>query len=95
MTRRRSKMRARFDRIFRRHSGRATLARLNANKPELAMALVRPETLLHTNESERDIHRRVIKRKISGATHTNAGCDCRDALLGLVHTCTKFTLRSG
>jgi hypothetical protein len=92
--RRRSEMRARFDRIFARRTGFAMLdrllARLHANKPELLMVLDRPEIPLHTNGSERDIRCQVIKRKISGATHSDAGRDCRDAFLGLMHTCAKL-----
>ncbi|MGH7212574.1 MAG: IS66 family transposase [Acetobacteraceae bacterium] len=92
--RRRSELRARFERIFRRRTGFATLdrllERLHANKPELLMVLDRPEIPLHTNGSERDIRCYVIKRKISGGTHSDAGRDCRDAFLGLMHTCTKL-----
>ena len=92
--RRRGEMRARFDRIFSRHTGFAMLdrllARLHANKPELLMVLDRPEIPLHTNGSERDIRCQVIKRKISGGTHSDAGRDCRDAFLGLMHTCDKL-----
>jgi hypothetical protein len=91
---RRSEMRARFDRIFRRRTGFATLdrllERLAANKPELLMVLDRPEIPLHTNGSERDIRCQVIKRKISGGTHSDDGRDCRDAFLGLMHTCAKL-----
>jgi hypothetical protein len=93
-TRRRGEMRARFDRIFRRRTGFATLdrllERLHANKPELLMVLDRPEIPLHTNGSERDIRCQVIKRKISGGTHSGAGRDCRDAFLGLMLTCAKL-----
>ncbi len=92
--RRRSELRIRFDRIFRRRTGFATLdrllERLQANKPELLMVLDRPEIPLHTNGSERDIRCHVTKRKISGGTHSDAGRDCRDAFLGLMHTCTKL-----
>jgi hypothetical protein len=92
--RRRSEMRARFDRIFHRRTGFALLdrllERLHANKPELLMVLDRPEIPLHTNGSERDIRAHVIKRKISGGTRSDAGRDCRDAFLGLMHTCTKL-----
>jgi hypothetical protein len=92
--RRRSELRARFDRIFRRSTGFATLdrllERLHANKPELLMVLDRPEIPLHTNGSERDIRCHVIQRKISGGTRSDAGRDCRDAFLGLMHTCTKL-----
>ena len=92
--RRRSELRARFDRIFRRRTGFVTLdrllARLHANKPELLTVLDRPEIPLHTNGSERDIRCHVTKRKISGGTHSDAGRDCRDAFLGLKQTCSKL-----
>ncbi len=92
--RRRGEMRARFDRIFARRTGFAVLdrllARLHANKPELLMVLDRPEIPLHTNGSERDIRCQVIKRKISGGTRSDAGRNCRDAFLGLMHTCAKL-----
>src|SRR5271157_372450 len=52
-SRRRSEMRARFDRIFLRTTGFATLdrllQRLHANKAELLMVLDHPEIPLHTN----------------------------------------------
>ena len=92
--RRRGEMRARFDRIFARRTGFAALdrllARLHANKPELLMVLDRPEIPLHTNGSERDIRCQVIKSKISGGTRSEARRDCRDAFLGLMHTCAKL-----
>ena len=87
-------MRTRFDRIFCRRTGFATLdrllERLHANKPELLMVLDRPDIPLHTNGSERDSRCYVTKRKISGGTHSEAGRDCRDAFLGLMHTCAKL-----
>jgi len=93
-TRRRGEMRARFDRIFARRTGFAVLDRLlaplHAHKPELLMVLDRPDIPLHTNGSERDIRCQVIKRKISGGTHSDAGRDCRDAFLGLMHSCAKL-----
>jgi hypothetical protein len=92
--RRRHELRARFDRIFRRRTGFATLdrllARLHANKEELLVALERPEVPLHTNGSERDLRPQVIKRKISGGTRSEAGRACRDAFLGLLLTCAKL-----
>jgi Transposase IS66 family len=93
-SRRKAEMRARFDRIFKRRTGFATLdrllARLHANKAELLMVLDRPHIPLHTNGSERDIRCHVIKRKISGGTRSDAGRDCRDAFLGLAKTCAKL-----
>ncbi len=86
-------LRARFDRIFRRRTGFATLdrllQRLHANKAELLMVLQRPEIPLHTNGSENDIRCQVIRRKVSAGTRSDAGRDCRDAFLGLAKTCAK------
>lgn len=89
-------MRARFDRIFRRRTGFATLdrllARLHANKAELLMVPDRPEIPLHTNGSENHIHAFVTKRKVSGGTRSDAGRNCRDAFLSLLKTCDKSGL---
>jgi len=94
--RRRSELRARFDRLFRRHTGFVVLdrllERLHANKPELLMVLDRPEIPLHTNGSENDIRAQVTRRKVSGGTRSDLGRDCRDAFLGLAKTCTKLGL---
>src|SRR6202795_4547638 len=91
---RKAALRARFDRIFKRRTGFATLdrllARLHANKPELLMVLDRPEIPLHTNGSENDIRCQVTNRKVSGGTRSDAGRDCRDAFLGLAKTCAKL-----
>jgi hypothetical protein len=91
--RRRLALRARFDRIFRRRTGFATLdrllARLHANKAELLMVLERPEIPLHTNGSENDIRCQVTRRKVSAGTRSDLGRDCRDAFLGLAKTCAK------
>jgi hypothetical protein len=92
--RRRLALRARFDRIFRRRTGFATLdrllARLHANKAELLMVLERPEIPLHTNGSENDIRCHVTRRKVSAGTRSDLGRDCRDAFLGLGKTCVKL-----
>jgi hypothetical protein len=94
--RRRTQRRARFDRIFSRRTGFATLdrllARLLANKSELLMVLDRPEIPLHTNGSENDIRCRVTERKISGGTRSDLGPDCRNAFLGLARTCAKLQI---
>lgn len=94
--RRRAQMQARFDRIFRRRTGFATLdrllARLHANKAELLTVLDRPEIPLHTNGSENDIRCQVTRRKISGGTRSDAGRSCRDAFLGLRKTCQKLRI---
>jgi hypothetical protein len=93
-SRRRRQLRARFDRIFCRRTGFATLdrllARLHANKAELLAVLDRPAIPLHTNGSERDIRCHVTKRKVSGGTRSDVGRDCRDAFLGLAKTCAKL-----
>src|SRR5918994_2381641 len=90
---RRTQLRARFDRIFRRRTGFVTLdrllARLHARKHELLLVLNRPEIPLHTNGSENDIRCHVTKRKVSGGTWSEAGRDARDACLGLLKTCQK------
>ena len=95
-SRRRTELQARFERIFRRRTGFATLdrllARLHANKPELLLVLDRPEVPLHTNGSENDIRCQVTKRKVSGGTRSDVGRDCRDAFLGLAKTCAKLRI---
>jgi hypothetical protein len=92
--RRKAELKARFDRIFKRSTGFATLdrllARLHANRAELLRVLDRPEIPLHTNGSENDIRCQVIRRKVSGTTRSDQGRDCRDAFLGLAKTCRKL-----
>ena len=92
--RRRLALRARFDRIFRRRTGWATLDRLRArrqaNKAELLRVLERPEIPRHTNGSENDIRCQLTPRKVSAATRRDLGRDCRDAFLGLGKTCAKL-----
>jgi Transposase IS66 family len=98
--RRTGALRARFDRIFRRRTGFATLdrllARLHTNKAELLMVLDRPvdplrgSTPLHTNGSENDIRCYVTRRKVSAGTRSSDGRDTRDAFLGLAKTCDKL-----
>jgi hypothetical protein len=92
--RRASALRARFDRIFPRRNGFATLDRLlarpHANKAELLMVLECPEIPLHTNGSENDIRCQVTRRKVSAGTRSDIGRDCRDAFLSLTKTCDKL-----
>ena len=92
--RRRSELRARFDRIFDRRTGFAILdrllQRLLANEAELLMVLAHAEIPLHTNGSENDIRCQVTKRHVSGGTKSDAGRDCRDAFLVLGKTCRKL-----
>jgi len=91
---RRSQLRTRFDRIFKRDTGFVTLdrllARLHARKDELLRVLDRPEIPLHTNGAENDIRCHVTKRKVSGGTWSEPGRDARDACLGLIKTCQKL-----
>jgi hypothetical protein len=89
-------LRARFDRIFKRRTGYATLdrllKRLHANKGELLRVLERPEIPLNTNASENDIRAVVTKRKISGGTVSERGRVARDVMLGLAKTCAKLKI---
>jgi transposase IS66 family protein len=89
-------LRARFDRIFKRRTGYATLdrllKRLNANKDELLRVLDRPEIPLNTNGSENDIRAVVTKRKVSGGTVSENGRTARDVMLGLAKTCAKLKI---
>jgi hypothetical protein len=72
-----AELRARFDRIFKRRAGYATLNRLlnrlHANKHELLRVLDRPELPLNTNASENDIRAVVAKRKVSGRNRQRKG----------------------
>ena len=92
--RRAGALRKRFDRIFLRRTGFATLdrllKRLHANKAELLMVLDQPQTPLHTNGSENDIRCYVTRRKVSAGTRSDVGRDCRDAFLSLAKTCDKL-----
>ena len=89
-------LRARFDRIFKRRTGYATLdkllKRLYANKDELLRVLDRPEIPLNTNASENDIRVCVTKRKVSGGTVSENGRAARDVMLGLARTCAKLKI---
>jgi hypothetical protein len=91
-----AELRARFDRIFKRRTGYATLdrllKRLYANKDELLRVLDRPEIPLHTNASENDIRACVTKRKVSGGTVSETGRAARDVMLGLAKTCAKLKI---
>lgn len=94
--RRKAELKRRFDRLFQRQTGYATLdrllARLHANKDELLRVLDRPETPLNTNGSENDIRCHVTKRKISAGTRSDQGRQSRDTFLSLYKTCKKLGL---
>jgi Transposase IS66 family len=85
---------ARFDGIFTLKTGFVTLdrllKRLHKKKTELLIVLDRPEIPLQTNGSENDIRAQVTRRKISGATRSDVGRDCRDGFIGLAKTCFKL-----
>jgi Transposase IS66 family len=87
-------LRARFDRIFKRRTGYATLDRLLRRlfhrKDELLRVLDRPEIPLNSNASENDVRAFVIKRKISGGTVSDKCREACDVMLGLVKTCMKL-----
>ena len=87
---------ARFDRIFKRRTGYATLDKLlknlHANKDELLRVLERPEIPLNTNASENEIRACVTKRKISGGTVSENGRIARDVMLGLAKTGAKLKI---
>jgi len=91
-----AELRDRFDRVFLRRTGYATLdrllKRLHANKDELLRVLERPEIPLNTNASENDIRACVTKRKISGGTVSERGRAARDVMLGLAKTCAKLKI---
>jgi hypothetical protein len=94
--RRAAELSARFDRIFKRRTGYATLdrllKRLLGRKDELLRVLDRPDIPLNTNASENDIRAFVTKRKISGGTVSETGRQARDAMLGLAKTCKKLKI---
>lgn len=91
---RKGQLKQRFDRIFQRQTGFATLdrllARLHARKDELLAVLEHPKVPLHTNGSENDIRSHVTRRKISGGTCSEAGRAARDTFLGLLKSCDKL-----
>jgi Transposase IS66 family len=84
----------RFDALFTRKTGFATLdqalKRLFLNKSELLLVLQRPDIPLHNNLSERDIREYVKRRKVSGSTRSDIGKECRDTFTSLKKTCRKL-----
>ena len=88
------KLETRFDSIFTRKTGFASLdialKRIYQNKSELLLVLNRPDIPLHNNLSERDIREYVKKRKISGSTRSDVGKKCRDTFTSLKKTCRKL-----
>jgi hypothetical protein len=84
----------RFDAIFNRKTGFATLdqalKRVFQNKSELLLVLERPDVPLHNNLSEQDIREYVKRRKVSGSTRSDTGKACRDTFTSLKKTCRKL-----
>lgn len=94
--RQKKRLRQRFDEIFTRKTGFATLnrtlKRIHNNKDKLLVVLDRPEIPLHTNGSETDLRDYVKKRKISGGTRSQEGRRCRDTFASLKITCRKLDI---
>ena len=94
--RRKADLKRRFESIFRRRTGFASLdallRRLHANKAELLRVLDHPQVPLHNNGSENDVRCQVTKRKISGGTRSEDGRTSRDTFLSLYKTCRKLGL---
>lgn len=95
-TRRRRRLAADFDEVFTSQTGFVTLdnllASFHANRAAFLRVLDHPQIPLHTNGSENDIRCQVTRRKISGGTHSIAGRNVRDAMLGLMKTCRKLEI---
>ena len=66
--------------------------RFQLNKIDLLRCLENPEIPLHNNLSENDLREYVVRRKISGGTHSEAGRMARDAFCSLVKTCKKLAI---
>ena len=89
-----TKLKRRFDKIFKQKTGYAALdlalKRIFNNKSELLLVLKRPDIPLHNNLSENDIREYVKKRKISGSTRSPSGRDSRDTFTSIKKTCRKL-----
>ena len=88
-------MEQRFEQVFGRcylHHGslNGVLAFFRKHKAELLRVLDDPRFPLHNNAAESDIREQVIRRHISGSTHSEAGRRARDALTGAKKTCRKL-----
>ena len=63
------------------------LRRIRQHRGDLLRVLARSDMPLHTNASETDIRDYVKVRKISGATRSDLGHQCRDTFASLKKTC--------
>ncbi len=68
------------------------LEKLRENKDQLLVVLLRPNSSLHNNDSERDIREYVKRRKISAGTRSENGRLARDTFLSLKKTCRKLEI---
>lgn len=66
------------------------LKRTRANKEKLLLFLRYPQVPLHSNDVERDLRERVIKRKISLQNRSWDGVRAWDLMLSLMGTCQKI-----
>lgn len=86
----------RFNAIFQQKTSSPTLnhqLQKTLEKKELLLGvLIRPETVLHNNQSETDARSAKIKLKISGGTRSDEGKDSRDIFLSLKQTCRKLNI---
>ena len=84
----------RFDEIFGRRTGHASLDNLllrpRANRDEFLRVLEYPATPLNSNLAENDIRAHVTRRKISFGSRSESGRAARDACLGALKTCNKL-----
>lgn len=82
-----------FDEIFTRGTSSKKLNEIHQGifnmKAALLKVLENPKLPLHNNDSERDLREYVIKRKISGGTHSALGRELRDTFTSLSKTCMK------
>jgi len=70
----------------------STDSKSRINFLELLRVLDRPEIPLHTKGSETDIRDYVKKPKVSGATRSDQGRQCRDTFASLKKTCRKLDI---
>ena len=89
----RAEIEATFDNRFGRKTGidalDELLARVNAHRNKLLLALDHPELPLHNNARESDIRPYVTRRKVSSGTRSENGRLSRDAFQSLIKTAAK------
>ena len=89
----RAEIEATFDNRFGRKTGihalDELLARVNAHRKKLLLALDHPELPLHNNARECDIRPYVTRRKVSSGTRSENGRLSRDAFQSLIRTAAR------